>query len=259
MTAQDIVGRIQKKLAEQGITWRAQTVDTFKAGSPDTEVRGIATTGMSTFDAIQRAVAQRKNLVITHEPTFYNHNNETTGLEADPVYQAKQRFIKEHDVVVWRFHDHAHALRPDPLVAGSARALGWTEYASPTEPRIYVVPATTLRALALDVARRLKGRAIRVVGDPEMKVSRVALGPGYGMPALTAAFDVAVGGEAPEAGGNAEYALDAAAVGQPKGTILLGHMLSEDFGMQEVADWLRTFLSEVPIDWVSAGEPFVAS
>jgi putative NIF3 family GTP cyclohydrolase 1 type 2 len=259
MTAQDIVGRIQKKLAEQGITWRAQTVDTFHAGSPDTEVRGIATTGMSTFDAIRRAVAQRKNLVITHEPTFYNHNDQTTGLEADPVYQAKQRFIKEHDVVVWRFHDHAHALRPDPLVAGSARALGWTEYASPTEPRIYVVPATTLRALALDVARRLKGRAIRVVGDPEMKVSRVALGPGYGMPALTPAFDVSVGGEAPESGGNAEYALDAAAVGQPKGTILLGHMLSEDFGMQEVADWLRTFLPDVPIDWVSAGEPFVAS
>jgi hypothetical protein len=79
------------------------------------------------------------------------------------------------------------------------------------------------------------------------------------MPALTSAFDVSVGGEAPESGGNAEYALDAAAVGQPRGAILLGHMLSEDFGMQEVADWLRTFLPDVPIDWVSAGEPFVAS
>jgi putative NIF3 family GTP cyclohydrolase 1 type 2 len=259
MTAHDIVGRIQKQLAGQGISWRAQTVDTFKAGSPESEVRGIATTGMSTFDAIRRAVARRRNFVITHEPTFYNHNDQTTGLEADPVYQAKQRFIKEHDVVVWRFHDHAHALRPDPLVAGSAGALGWTEYASPTEPRIYVLPATTLRALALDVARRLKGRAIRVVGDPEMRVSRVALGPGYGVPALTPGFDVSVGGEAPESGGNAEYALDAAAIGQPKGAILLGHMLSEDFGMQEVADWLRTFLSDIPIDWVPAGEPFDAS
>ena len=56
--------------------------------------------------------------------------------------------------------------------------LGWTQYVSPSEPRIYVLPSTTLRALAADIVGRLKGRAIRVVGDPEMKVTRVALGPG---------------------------------------------------------------------------------
>lgn len=256
MTAQEGIARIQQKLQEQGIQWRAQTVDTFKAGSPDTLVRGIATTGMATFDVLRRAAALGRNLVITHEPTFYNHNDQTKGLEGDSTYQVKQRFIKEHDLVIWRFHDHAHALRPDPLVAGSARMLGWTQYASPTEPRIYVVPPTTLRVLATDIARRLNARAIRVVGDPDMKVSRIALGPGYGVPPLTPAVDVSVGGEASESGGNAEYVIDAAAVGQAKGLVLLGHMMSEDFGMQEVAEWLRTFLLEVPIDWVPAGEPF---
>jgi putative NIF3 family GTP cyclohydrolase 1 type 2 len=256
MTAQEGIARIQQKLQEQGIQWRAQTVDTFKAGSPDALVRGIATTGMATFDVLRRAAALGRNLVITHEPTFYNHNDQTKGLEGDSTYQVKQRFIKEHDLVIWRFHDHAHALRPDPLVAGSARMLGWTQYASPTEPRIYVVPGTTLRVLAADIARRLNARAIRVVGDPDMKVSRIALGPGYAVPPLTSTFDVSVGGEASESGGNAEYILDAAAVGQAKGMILLGHMMSEDFGMQEVAEWLRTFLPEVPIDWVPAGEPF---
>ncbi len=256
MTAREAVARIQKKLAEQNIEWRTQTVDTFKAGLPETDVTGIATTGMATFDVLRRAVAQKRNFVVTHEPTFYSHADQTAPLEADPIYQTKQRFIKENRVVVWRFHDHAHALRPDPLVAGSARMLGWSGYASATEPRIYVVPTTTLRALATDVARRLKGSAIRVVGDPEMRVSRIALGPGYGVPPLAAAFDVSVGGEASEAGGNAEYALDAAATGQQKGMILLGHMLSEDFGMQEVAEWLRTFVPDVPIDWIPAGDPF---
>jgi putative NIF3 family GTP cyclohydrolase 1 type 2 len=256
MTAQEIVTRIQKKVADQGIAWREQTVDTFKAGSPQAEVRGIATTGMATFEVLQRAAKARRNFVITHEPTFYNHLDQTANLESDSIYQAKQRFIKDNDLIVWRFHDHAHALRPDPLVAGSARMLGWTKYASPTEPRIYVVPTTTLRALASDVIRRLKGGAVRVVGDPDMKVSRIALGPGYGVPPLASTFDVSVGGEAAESGGNAEYSIDAAAIGQPRGTILLGHMLSEDFGMQEVADWLRTFLTDVPIDWIAAGEPF---
>jgi putative NIF3 family GTP cyclohydrolase 1 type 2 len=149
-------------------------------------------------------------------------------------------------------------MRPDPLIAGSARALGWTEYASATDPRLYVVPPTTLRALAEDVARHLGDRGLRVVGDPEMHVTRIALGPGYGIPPLAADFDVAIGGEASEAGGNAEYALDAAAVGTPKGMIILGHLMSEDHGMREVADWLRSFIADVPIDFIPAGEPFSA-
>jgi putative NIF3 family GTP cyclohydrolase 1 type 2 len=256
VTAQEVIARIQAQLASQGIAWREGGRDTFKAGRPEAAVRGIATTGMSTFDVLRRAAAAGKNLVITHEPTFYNDRDVTTTLTSDPVYLAKQRFIAEHDLVVWRFHDHAHLMRPDPLVAGSARALGWTSYASPTEPRIYVLPPTTLGALAADVTRKLEGRAIRVSGDPAMKVSRVSLGPGYGVPAVTAVVDVAVGGEASESGGNAEYIADAIASGRPKGMIVLGHMLSEDFGMREVGDWLRGFLADVPIDWISAGEPF---
>ena len=259
MTAQEAVGRIQKQLQGLGIAWRSQTVDTFKAGSPETEIKGIATTGMATFDVVRRASAAGKNFVITHEPTFYNHQDQTGDLEIDPTYQAKQRFIKENNVVIFRFHDHAHALQPDPLVVGSARMLGWTQYASPTEPRIYVLPATTLRALAADIAAKLKGKAIRIAGDPDMSVTRVALGPGYGVPALTSSVDVAVGGEAAESGGNVEYILDAAADGKKKGVILLGHMMSEDWGMKEVADWLRPLLPEIPIEWVPAGEPFTVS
>jgi putative NIF3 family GTP cyclohydrolase 1 type 2 len=256
VTAREVVARIQQKLASQGIEWREGGRDTFKAGKPETEVRGIATSGMSTFDVLRRASAAGKNLVISHEPTFYNDRDVTTDLTADPVYLAKQRFIADHDLVVWRFHDHAHAMRPDPLVAGSARALGWTQYASPTEPRIYILPATTLGQLATDVARRLGDRAIRIVGDPGMKVSRIVLGPGYGIPALTPDVDVSVGGEIGESGGNTEYALDAVSAGQPKGMIMLGHMMSEDHGMQEVAEWLRAFLADVPIAFIPAGEPF---
>jgi putative NIF3 family GTP cyclohydrolase 1 type 2 len=256
MTGRELVARIQEKVAAEGIAWRAETRDTFKAGDPATVVRGIATTGMATFDVLKRAAAADANFVVTHEPTFYNDKDLTDGLETDPTYLAKQRFIAAVELVIWRFHDHAHALRPDPLIAGSVRALGWTQYATAGDPRLYVMPSTTLRALAADVARRLNDHALRVVGDPDMRVSRVALGPGYGIPPLTADIDVAIGGEAAEAGGNAEYAMDAAAAGRPRGLIILGHLMSEDHGMQEVADWLHTFLSDVPIRFIPAGEPF---
>jgi len=256
MTAQEIVATIQQKVASLGISWRTPSRDVFKAGSPDTEVKGIATTGMATFDLLKRAAAAGRNFVITHEPTFWNDQDRTNGFESDPVYEAKQRFVRENNMIVWRFHDHAHLLQPDPLVVGSARMLGLAPYASSSQARLFVVPTTTLRAFAADIARRLNGHAIRVAGDPDMQVSRVMVGPGYGVPPLSPAFDVAIGGENPESGGNAEYALDATALGQPKGVILLGHMLSEDWGMLEVADWLKTFINDVPIEWISAREPF---
>ena len=28
--------------------------------------------------------------------------------------------------------------------------------------------------------------------------------------------------------------------------------------MKEVGDWLRTFLADVPIEWIPAGEPFTS-
>src|SRR5580765_2640526 len=69
-TAREIVSAIQ---AHVGIPWMEKTVDTFKAGNPDTPVTGIAVTMMATLDVLKRAAASGQNLVITHEPTFYNH------------------------------------------------------------------------------------------------------------------------------------------------------------------------------------------
>jgi len=45
VTAQETIVRIQRQLASQGITWREGGRDTFKAGKPETTVRGIATSG----------------------------------------------------------------------------------------------------------------------------------------------------------------------------------------------------------------------
>jgi putative NIF3 family GTP cyclohydrolase 1 type 2 len=134
--------------------------------------------------------------------------------------------------------------------------LGLTPYALPAEPRVFAIPETTLRAFAADITARLQGNAIRVAGDPDMKVRRVALGPGYSVPALGPNVDVSIGGENSESGGIGEYALDSTALGTPKGVILLGHMMSEDWGMLEVANWLETFITDVSIEWVPTGEPF---
>ena len=70
ITAREVVAQIQQQI---GLPWKTETVDTFKAGNPDTAVRGIAVTMMATMDVLERASAEGLNFVITHEPTFYSH------------------------------------------------------------------------------------------------------------------------------------------------------------------------------------------
>jgi putative NIF3 family GTP cyclohydrolase 1 type 2 len=208
---------------------------------------------------LQRAARAGRNLVITHEPTFYNHLDETKDLAKDPIYAAKMSFIEKNNLVVWRFHDHWHARKPDGIFTGLVKVLGWDRYQSGDNQRFYLLPATTLGALAKDIQSRMKTRTMRVIGDPQTKVSRVALSPGAG--GLTAAVsllpeaDVLVVGEQREWEG-VEYAQDTVAAGHKKGLIILGHAISEDPGMDECARWLKTFITEVPIEFIPAGEPF---
>jgi putative NIF3 family GTP cyclohydrolase 1 type 2 len=257
MTAGEVLERIKKNL---GVPWNERTYrDTFKIGGPDTEVKGIATTFMCTLDLMQRAHAAGLNMVIPHEVTFWNDRDDIAGLQDDPIYKVKTEFGAKNRMVVLRMHDHAHAHRPDFLWVGLARDLGWEGREGSTGLHKFSIPPTTLGPLATDIQRRMKSRALRVVGDPNAKISTVAIGLGYNIPRPTGDVDVTIGGENPETDGAldaTEYVRDAATLGISKGQIILGHAISEESGMEDFATWLRTFITEVPIQFVHAGEPF---
>ena len=260
VTAKEIIERIQKNV---GVPWRAQTVDTIKAGDPDTPITGVATTMMATFDVLRRAAASGKNLIITHEPTFYGHLDRTDELERenDAVFAAKKVFIAEHHLVIFRFHDHWHARQPDGIQTGMIRALGWQKFQNADNPKLFMIPETTLTNLASDIKKRLGIRALRVVGDPQMRVTKVGLNPGApGFPAERHMLqrddvEVLLMGENPEWEG-IEYGDDASAEGKKKALIILGHIPSEQAGMEDCAVWLRGFVKEVPIEFIAAREPF---
>ena len=136
---------------------------------------------MATFDVLQRAAASGANLIITHEPTFYNHLDNFTEIpqkENDPVLAEKLAFIKEHHLVVWRFHDHWHRRTPDGIEAGMTHALGWEAFQDKQNQYLFTIPETTLDKLAAVLKTRLELHTMRVVGDPQMKITRVALSPG---------------------------------------------------------------------------------
>jgi putative NIF3 family GTP cyclohydrolase 1 type 2 len=260
LTAGDVVNRMKAVLAVQGVPWSdASTRDRFKFGGPDTVVTGIATTFMGTFEAITKASALGLNLIIPHEDTYWNDADNTLIAEADPlVYKTKVDFMTAHNIVIFRNHDHMHRQRPDFTFSGTAREVGldpMTETA-PNSHR-FVIPETTLGELAARVKRVRGDDAIRVVGDPAAKVSRIATGAGMATPAVNApGVDVVIGGEQREIEGtfdSPEYVMDAATLGIPKGWIVIGHNMSEESGMQEMADWLRPIVPEVKVQHVRAG------
>jgi putative NIF3 family GTP cyclohydrolase 1 type 2 len=260
LTARQAIERIQKNV---GVAWRSQTVDTFKAGDPDTPVTGVATTMMATYDVLRRAAAAGDNLIITHEPTFYGHLDQTADLakENDAVLAAKQAFIAEHRLVVWRFHDHWHARTPDGIQTGMIRALGWEKFQNPSNNHLFVIPETTLESLASSIKQSLGIRTLRVVGDPAMRVTKLALNPGY--PGFAGErhmlqrddVEVLVMGEGLE-WESIEYGADAAAEGKHKALIILGHIPSEQAGMEDCARWLKGFITEVPVEFIATAEPF---
>src|SRR5258706_12660829 len=110
-----------------------ETVDTVKVGDTTQEITGIIVTFLVTGEAIEQAIQQGANLIITHEPTFYNHLDKTDWLKDHPVYQAKRRLIEENGLVIWRFHDYLHSVPPASTAMGLLRGLIW-ESSEWTEP-----------------------------------------------------------------------------------------------------------------------------
>lgn len=256
LTVGQVIDRIKTNVA---IPWREQTVDNLIVGTQDMPVKGIASTMMSTLDVLQRAAAKGLNMVITHEPTFYSHQDRIEPIGQDSLYQLKRDFIQEHGLAVFHFHDHWHGRHPDGIATGMIRELGWVKNNDSQNPRLFTFPETSLARFAQGMATKLGIRTMRVIGDPNLPIKRVMASWGNvslmpGIPYLAQA-DVLVVGETHE-WELVEYVQDAITSGQKKALIIMGHLVSEQAGMKYCAEWLKGFISEVPVDFLAAPEPY---
>lgn len=261
LTAGEAWLRIQHRYAA---TPSPNTVDTLKAGDPATPVTGITTTFLDTMGVLREAARRGDNLVITHEPTFYNHEDETTFFKDDPVYKEKLAFIEQHHLVVYRLHDAIHAdPAGDHILAGVYQGLGWEKYPRGSGPEgeyRVTIPATTLEQLARSLQSRLHIETMRIVGDPKLAITHVALAPGsaglhdHVLALREPQVEVLIAGEAHE-WETVEYVRDAVAQGRKKALILIGHEVSEEPGMEQCASELRELFPGVRVDHIQAGQP----
>ena len=177
----------------------------------------------------------------------------------DPVYAGKSAYIEKNKLAIFRLNEHWNARKPDPRAVGLANLMGWTKYKAGDELH-YDVPAITFAALASQLKKALVARGgMRAVGDPTIKVQKIGLLPGYtqiqAAVAMLPNVDLIIAGEVQE-WETATYAQDVAFAGVKKGFISIGRVVNDAPGMQVCADWLKTFVSEVPVRFISAGDPY---
>jgi putative NIF3 family GTP cyclohydrolase 1 type 2 len=258
-TPAGVVNLIKKNIT---CPWASQTVDTFKAGDPDSELKGIAVCMFADMETLKQAVNTGCNFVITHEPVFYNHLDETDSFSEDQVYQEKIKFINENGLVIFRFHDHIHRTQPDGISVGMIKKLGLENFGVNGSLTHFQVPKGSLFQFAGEIKKRLNMESIRLIGNPEMQFTNVTFmagAPGGQRHIQMLAKDdveVIIAGEAPE-WETYLYANDAVSMGKNKAVIFVGHIKSEEAGMEYCAEWLKGFITDVPVHFIENSANFI--
>lgn len=256
-SANQIIEKIKSNVT---VEWKEPTVDNIKAGDGNTKVTGVASTFMATMEVLQKAKAKGYNFIITHEPTFYNHQDDLSIHGESEVQKAKLKFIADNNMVVWRFHDYMHRTDPDQIYKGLINQLGWQKYKNEGEPT-FNIPRQTLKELVSEIQSKIGAKTIRVVGNAKMEFSKV--GFVLGAAGTEAHFkmlanpncDVLIVGETNE-WETVPYVQDAITLGQKKALIVMGHADSEEAGMIYFNDWLQQLYPSLKIGFIEAGNPY---
>jgi putative NIF3 family GTP cyclohydrolase 1 type 2 len=258
-TANQIIEMIKAKVT---CIWAAETVDTFKAGNPQDVVTGIAVCMFADMKVLKMAVAEKCNLIIAHEPVFYSHLDGTKSLENDPVFQEKIKYISDHKLIIWRFHDHIHRTKPDGIYIGMVEKLEWTKNQTDSTMVRFKFDKVKVSDFIGQLKLKFPGSNFRVVGNPEMNVTGVALA--VGAPGSSSHLkllqekniDLLIAGEAPE-WETYQYVNDATLQRKNKAVIFIGHTNSEEAGMDYCARWLKGFIPQgIKIQYMKNGSSF---
>ncbi len=282
LTGQVLLERIQKNV---GVPWQSQRSDGFSdgilQGSADASITGIVTSFTPSLEVLRRAVASHKNTIICREAPFYSRGERAPLFwrnspappkemtDNDPVCRAKQEFIAQNNLIIMRLVENWDARASDGQLRGLVRALGWEKFHLPDkkldeyDPRnvYFQLPKNSLGHLVQDLKAKLKIHCVRVIGEPASSVSKVALTHGLLLVADSErmlreqALDVVIAGDAVEWEA-VPYFQDLVTAGKVKGLVLVGQEASEEPGSGEMAEWLKGFVSEVPVEWIPCGEPF---
>lgn len=259
--------------------------DGYKSGDPDDECTGIVSALVPTVEVIQKAHDLGCNLIITHEPIYYQTPDfpDWKGCFCNTVQTEKEDLIRRYGITIWRDHDHIHAHRPDGIFSGVIEYLGWMSYYRPdlVDEGVFMmpfeIPKTTVKELGKYLMDKIGMKGLRFIGNPDDAITRVALtvhlyphafGPDeigedgfyrdYSMTVMEQMekYDIQaiIPGEIIE-WTVLSYIRDAISMGKVKACFNIGHFSLEELGMKQVACWLAELTEHrIPVHYVPTGD-----
>lgn len=238
------------------------TVDTFKFGDPETELSKVALCFIATPEVIKESAAWGADMIITHEPTFYDHWDR---MPEHGIALAKKQLLEETGIVLFRYHDHSHLgiEGRDLFSEGFVEALGWK--GTFTSPLDFVLDEPlSPREMVRSIEEKLDVHHIRLAGETDRPATKVSLllgargGEWYDFISSDSG-EVAIGGEVCE-WAVCESVRDAAQLGIPKTAIVLGHAASERDGMKYITRLVTERFGDRGIDfrYFESGETYTA-
>jgi putative NIF3 family GTP cyclohydrolase 1 type 2 len=230
------------------------TVDRVIAGDPEREVSRCLVTWISSFSACREAVERGVDLLITHEPTFYEHWDRDVDEELEGV-RLKRELLEDSRLVVMRNHD-AWDRWPGvgiPWAWGEFLELG--DPAATTEAgwmHRYDMAPRPFGEFVDHVATctaRLGEPVLQVLGDPAGEVSRIGIGTGC---ACSLAAQLKMGCDCSIVCDDGTSYWRDLQLAQDQGhpVIRVNHGTSEEPGMRTMADHINEHLDGVEAEYL---------
>ncbi len=167
---------------------RDKTVDRVIIGDPDKEVARVLVTWIPSFDAVRAAIEGGYDMLMAHEPTFYDHLDHRHNLEgraSTEIGAQKKAVIDGAGLVIVRNHDTWDRWPDVGIPSAWAGFLGFgPEPAAKTENEYmhrYDIEPVTVDELARRIAARtatIGEPVLQVTGDGQVVVSKVGIGTG---------------------------------------------------------------------------------
>lgn len=258
MIIQSFINSLKKSL---GIDWKETAIDDFLYGDPDIELKNVAVTMMATQEVLEKAVSRGCNLIITHEPVFYNHHNNLQNISSSMVYEAKEKYLRDNQLCVFHAHDNLHHARFDYVAVGMAKKLGWEKYRTDDSFKSFRMPDVTLEHMLGEIRVNLEPTAIRYIGDKDIAYENVMTSWGFmmaenGIKSINRyESSLLITGETHE-WEFVEYVHDANQMGFRKAAIILGHIPSEECGVEFFCSHLQEQFPSLSILYIKTTDLF---
>ena len=181
MTTNDI---LRHMLANSPWVDPEKTVDRIIHGDGAKAIRRAAVCWYPSIHTLKSAIDADCDLLITHEPTWWDHFDGPGGWRNKAPGFKKTIMLEESGLVVLRLHDTWDNWPVIGVRDSFAKGLGLDEFVAEDSTRfhaMYKIPEQTLSSFARYIAGKvapLGEDAVQVIGDPDMVVSRPSIGVG---------------------------------------------------------------------------------